>query len=62
MSEIFSRNKDTVCKYACPNYGTIYSMRKGSVTYTITGTTYPPPILSIAYCREWSIEKVLDAY
>ena len=39
-----------------------YGLRKGSATMAVSGTTSPPPILSIARRGEWSIGKVFDVY
>ena len=62
VSELFRRNAEIVHKYVYPNHDAVYGIQKGSASYTTIGTTFYPPISSIAYCGEQSIGKVLDTY
>ena len=39
-----------------------HGWRKGGATYATSGTTYPPPIPSVAQRGEWSMGKVLNVY
>jgi hypothetical protein len=46
--------------YIRPAHINSHGFQKGGATHAMTGTTYPPPIPSMANRGEWSMGKVLD--
>jgi hypothetical protein len=55
-------NVEAVIHHIQISYMNAYGIRKGSATLAASGTTYPPPIPSIARRGEWSMGSVLDVY
>ena len=55
-------HKEEVGNYICIKNINTYDFRKGSVTLSVSGTTYPPPVHSVARRREWLMGEILDIY
>ena len=62
LRDLFLQNIDTVSEFIKPDHANAHGTRKGSSIHATSGTTCPPPITSIAYRGESSLEKVLDIY
>ena len=48
--------------FARPDHINGHSMRKGSATFSSSGSTVPPPLPSIFHRGEWSLGVILDIY
>ena len=55
-------HKEEVANHIRIEHMNAYGLRKGSATFTVSGTTSPSPILSIARRGKWSMGKVLNVY
>ncbi|KAI2510970.1 hypothetical protein MHU86_3442 [Fragilaria crotonensis] len=62
MMELFSKFKGLLGNYIRPGHASTHSFRKGSGTYSQSGTTCPPSVSSTANRGEWSLGHVLDLY
>ena len=54
--------REIVMRHCRIEHANAYDLRKGSVTYATSGTTYPSLIPFIARRGEWSMAAVLDVY
>lgn len=62
LNEILKKHHDSVVHYMRPNHANTHSIRKGSGTYSQSGTTCPPPATATAGRGEWSLGRVFDLY
>lgn len=62
LNEILRQHYDILGQYIRPNHANTHSIRKGSGTYSQSGTTCPPPATATAGRGEWSLGRVFDLY
>lgn len=62
LNEILRQHRDILAHYIRPNHANTHSIRKGSGTYSQSGTTCPPPATATAGRGEWSLGRVFDLY
>jgi hypothetical protein len=60
LSDLFKDNGKNLQGHIRANHANSHGIRKGSATKVTSGTTLPPPTLSIAARGEWSLGQILD--
>ncbi|KAI2498280.1 hypothetical protein MHU86_16207 [Fragilaria crotonensis] len=62
LNDILDANTPELSAYIRPKHANTHSIRKGSGTYSQSGTTCPPPATATAGRGEWSLGRVFDLY
>jgi hypothetical protein len=62
LMAIIKEHKDIVINFMRFAHANTHSVRKGSGTYSQSGTTAPPPATATAGRGEWSLGRVFDIY
>ena len=62
LQKLIEHYSEIVDCYVCSSYTNTHGTREGSVTYSASGTTVPPSLISVALHREWSMGKVFDVF
>jgi hypothetical protein len=62
LSTLINKHKDESAVHIRVDHANTHSIRKGSGTYSQSGTTAPPPATATAGRGEWSLGKVFDLY
>lgn len=62
LNELLRKKSDVLAHYIRPKHANTHSIRKGSGTYSQSGTTCPPPATATAGRGEWSLGRVFDLY
>ena len=62
LQKLIENYAEVVDGYVCSTHTNTHGIRKGSATYSTSGTTVPPSLISVALRGEWSMGKVFDVY
>jgi hypothetical protein len=62
LHELFKEMGDTILQWVRPGHAKDHGIRKGAGMECTSGTTCPPPMVSVARRGEWSMGKVFDIY
>ena len=62
LQKVIENYSEIVDGYVCSSHNNIYGIRKGSASYSTSGTTVPPSLIPVSLCGEWSVGMVFDVY
>lgn len=62
LQKLIENYAEVVDGYVRSTHTNTHGIRKGSATYSTSGTTVPPSLISVALRGEWSMGKVFDVY
>ena len=62
LADMLKTFADIVCTFAHPGRTKTHGTQEGAAIHTTSGTTCPPPMLSVANRGEWSQGSVVDVY
>ena len=62
LQKVIENYAEVVDCYICGSHANTQEIRKGSATYSTSGTSVPPSLISVALHGEWSMGKVFDVY
>jgi hypothetical protein len=62
LKTIINKHEAEVAAFIRILHANSHGLRKGSATYSSSGTTNPPPLTSIGARGEWTLNKILQIY
>ena len=62
LKKVIENYAEVADGYECSNHANSHGIRKGSATYSTSGTTVLPSLISVSLRAEWSMANIFDKY